>query len=213
MCHVWSAARKQHRRGCCRLTKPPRAGFLFVPRAVAGGVARHDVEAVMAVVHPDIKASFGGDEGIDAFRRLWRPSRAGQRALVASSPRCSRSAAPSRAGRRSWRRTPSADGRTASIRSSTWSLIAADVRIREAPRADAAVVTTLSFAILPVEPNGRARWTRSSGPRYSWTPGASDYVASRLRAKPDRLPRDVYAPPGPLAAWRCSSRETSPLEA
>ena len=39
-------------------------------------VARRDVAAVLAVVDPAIKNSFGGDDGIDGFRRLWRPEAA-----------------------------------------------------------------------------------------------------------------------------------------
>lgn len=34
-------------------------------------LARHDAEAVLAVVHKDIKNSFGGDDGIEEFRKTW----------------------------------------------------------------------------------------------------------------------------------------------
>lgn len=34
-------------------------------------LARRDVEAVLAVVHKDIKNSFGGDDGFDEFKKTW----------------------------------------------------------------------------------------------------------------------------------------------
>lgn len=34
-------------------------------------LARHDKEAVLAVVHKDIKNSFGGDDGVEAFKKNW----------------------------------------------------------------------------------------------------------------------------------------------
>ncbi|HWM91224.1 MAG TPA: SH3 domain-containing protein [Thermoanaerobaculia bacterium] len=46
---------------------------LFAFRAqLQAAVARHDSEAVLAAVHPNIKNSFGGDDGIDAFKRIWK---------------------------------------------------------------------------------------------------------------------------------------------
>lgn len=33
----------------------------------------HDTTALYAMLAPDIKASFGGDGGLDGFRRVWRP--------------------------------------------------------------------------------------------------------------------------------------------
>ncbi|CAN5866353.1 hypothetical protein BH11VER1_BH11VER1_27010 [soil metagenome] len=34
-------------------------------------LARRDKEAVLAVVHKDIKNSFGGDDGVDGFKKTW----------------------------------------------------------------------------------------------------------------------------------------------
>ncbi len=45
-------------------------GFAAFRREVAAIVARRDVEALMRLVHPDIKVSFGGDDGREAFRAV-----------------------------------------------------------------------------------------------------------------------------------------------
>lgn len=39
-------------------------------------VARRDAGAILAVVHPDIKNSLGGDQGLDEFKSTWRLDRA-----------------------------------------------------------------------------------------------------------------------------------------
>ena len=39
-------------------------------------MSRHDVVYVTGVLSPDVKASFGGDEGIAAFKRIWTLDRA-----------------------------------------------------------------------------------------------------------------------------------------
>lgn len=46
-------------------TQPAFAAFRREVRAI---VARRDVEALMRLVHPDIKVGFGGDDGLEAFR-------------------------------------------------------------------------------------------------------------------------------------------------
>lgn len=45
--------------------------FAFRARLIAA-VAGRDAAAILAVVHPDIKCSFGGDHGIADFKRMWR---------------------------------------------------------------------------------------------------------------------------------------------
>lgn len=46
---------------------------LFAFRArLQAAVARHDAEAVLATVDPNVKNSFGGNDGITEFRRTWR---------------------------------------------------------------------------------------------------------------------------------------------
>lgn len=45
-------------------------GFAAFRREVRAIVARRDVEAMVRLAHPDIKISFGGDEGLEAFRAV-----------------------------------------------------------------------------------------------------------------------------------------------
>ena len=46
--------------------------FSFRARLQAA-VARHDTAAVLAVLSPAVKLSFGGDDGVEAFKAMWRP--------------------------------------------------------------------------------------------------------------------------------------------
>jgi hypothetical protein len=47
-----------------------RPGFAAFRREVRAIVARRDVEALIRLAHPDIKISFGGDDGLQAFRAV-----------------------------------------------------------------------------------------------------------------------------------------------
>lgn len=159
-----------------------RPEFFSFRAQLQEAVARHDVDAVMAVVHPNVKASFGGDDGIDAFRQMWRPTEpdtklwgtlAAVLALGGSFEDPKRFIAPYTFSR--W------PGRFDAFEHVA--LVAADVRVREAPRPDAAVMATSSFAILPVVRTGVQlpgdEWTavRLAGTRVG-------YVSSRLARSP-----------------------------
>ena len=50
-----------------------RADFFAFRAQLQAALARRDADALLAAVAPDIKNSFGGDEGVDGFVRLWRP--------------------------------------------------------------------------------------------------------------------------------------------
>jgi hypothetical protein len=51
----------------------PRDPSLFLARArLLRAIAERDTTALLAVVSPNIKNSFGGDDGIDEFRKSWR---------------------------------------------------------------------------------------------------------------------------------------------
>jgi hypothetical protein len=158
-----------------------RPEFFSFRAQLQEAIARHDVDAVMAVVHPNIKASFGGDDGIEAFRRMWRPTEpdsalwgtlAAVLALGGSFQGAETFVAPYTFSR--WPEKFDSFEHVA--------LVAADVRIREAPRADAAVVSTMSFAILPVARN-------ATGTSDEWTAvqlaaNRTGYVSSRLVRSP-----------------------------
>ena len=46
--------------------------FLAFRTRLQAAVTKHDAAALMEVVHPEIKHGFGGDDGIHAFKELWR---------------------------------------------------------------------------------------------------------------------------------------------
>ena len=49
-----------------------RADFFGFREKLQQRIATRDVAALLGIVHPDIKTTFGDDNGIDAFKRLWR---------------------------------------------------------------------------------------------------------------------------------------------
>ena len=172
---------------------PPPTPFLPVDEAarhpdffsfraqLQAAIARRDVEAVVATVNQDIKNGFGGDDGADAFKRIWKLTAAD------SSLWLELGSVLALGG------TFSDDHSfTAPYVFSSWpdrfdafehiAVVASDVRIRDAPRADAASITSISFAILPV--------ARSAGADIEgWTAvqldgGKTGYVTSRLVRSP-----------------------------
>jgi hypothetical protein len=139
-----------------------RPDFFSFRAHLQAAVARHDAEAVMAVVHPNIRNSFGDDDGSEAFRRGWRVNDAN------SGLWAELGAVLALGG------TFQGEGRQTFVAPYTFSrwpgqydsfehivLVAADVRIREAARADGAVVARMSFAILPLARVGDPGETRS----------------------------------------------------
>jgi hypothetical protein len=165
------------------IDEAPRHPDFFSFRAqLQAAIARHNVEAVVGVVNKDIRNSFGGDDGIDGFRRIWKPNEADSTlwaelgAILALGGTFS--------GDQSF---------TAPYVFSRWpdrfdgfehvALVASDVRVREAPRPDAVTLTSLSFAILPVvRSNGIAEvdgWTA-----VQLEGRKTGYVATRLARSP-----------------------------
>lgn len=49
-----------------------RPDFFSFRARLQRAIARHDTAALMEVVHPQIKNSFGGNDGVDEFRSMWR---------------------------------------------------------------------------------------------------------------------------------------------
>ena len=49
-----------------------RPDFLAFRGQLQQIVAKRDVQALFRIVHPQIKIGFGGDDGVAAFRRIWR---------------------------------------------------------------------------------------------------------------------------------------------
>lgn len=53
-----------------------RPSFFSFRASLLEAIARHDVDAVLAIVSPDVKNGFGGNDGIEAFRKTWKLDRA-----------------------------------------------------------------------------------------------------------------------------------------
>ena len=128
-------------------------------RAIAG----HDVRALLSVIDPAIRVSFGPENGRDAFRRDWQLDGPSQES---SGIWTELGAVLALGGQFD---TP--DTFVAPYVFSRWpdrvdafehvALVGADVRIRSEPRANARVVTSLSFAIVPL--------ARTVTPPDGWT--------------------------------------------
>jgi hypothetical protein len=56
-----------------------RADFFAFRARLQAALARRDLDAVLAIVAPDIRNSFGGDDGVEGFLRLWTPREPGSR--------------------------------------------------------------------------------------------------------------------------------------
>lgn len=155
------------------------ASFSAFRKQLLGIIDRHDVPALLEAVHPEIKNTFGDDNGIEAFRRLRRPN-AKNTSL--------------------WKELRSVltlggtfEGPGVFVAPyvfSTWpsdrdalehmALIGDGVRVRAAPRANARVLTVLSRAILgPGAAAADVGWTSVALPD-----GRTGFVSSDLVRDP-----------------------------
>ena len=127
-----------------------RDASFFVFRArLLEAIQRRDLPFVLGILSPDIKNSFGGDDGIEGFKKLWKPEQLDSEfwntlvrviGLGGSFDQAGRFIAPY-----TFSDFPdSIDGFTHGV------VIGEGVRIRRDPKLDAPVVGTLSFDILKV---------------------------------------------------------------
>lgn len=119
---------------------------------LVAAVARRDTAALLAAVHPNIRTSFGDDNGIEAFRRKWLGADARRDlwrelgdvlALGGTFSNDSQFVAPY-----TFSRWPEALDGFEHV-----AVTAADVPLRAAPLEDAAALATVSYAILRLDPN------------------------------------------------------------
>lgn len=153
--------------------------FSFRAR-LATAVARRDSAAVLDAVDEHVKTGFGGDDGRTAFERQWQPQRADSPlwealgavlALGGSFTAPSQFAAPYVYSR--WPEDLDAFAHLA--------VTGSDVRLRAAPRADAAVVGSASFEVLEVAgPATAGGWLPVRLPGGSAAYVAGTYVRSPL---------------------------------
>jgi hypothetical protein len=133
--------------------------FSFRARLQAA-VARHDTAAVLDVLAKDVKLSFGGDDGIEAFAPLWNPEATDSRlwdtlarvlALGGSFDAQGRFAAPYTYSR--WPAGIDVFSHVAAVGSG--------VRVRSAAEEAATIIGQLDFDIVPL--------ADQSGERTGWT--------------------------------------------
>lgn len=135
-------------------------GFLAFRARLQEIVAKHDVKALLEVLDPDIRASFGSDHGVSAFVELWNLKDPGTElwkemgavlALGGTFEDASTFTAPYVFSR--WPYGVDAFDFVA--------VTGSNVRIRSAPRADASVVGTVSYDILELDlgPPDTEGWT------------------------------------------------------
>lgn len=156
---------------------------LFAFRArLQSAVARHDTAAVLEMVDPNIKNSFGGDDGIAAFQRTWNLQEGGESrlweelglllALGGSFQNKDTFVAPYVFSR--WPESADAFEHVA--------VLGANVRVRAEPRAGSAVLAALTFDVVRLSAAGRSRLTPEQA--KEWTAvelrdGRTGYVSSR----------------------------------
>lgn len=151
--------------------------FAFRAR-LQGALARHDVEALMAVVDPHVKNSFGGDDGAEAFRKGWRLDEPGSRLWAALATVVALGGS-----------FQARDTFVAPYTFSKWPepfdsfehvvLTASNVRVRTRPAADAPVAAVLSFAILKIAGQDSDAWRA-----VKLDEGRIGYVSSSLTRSP-----------------------------
>lgn len=158
-----------------------RPDFFSFRAQLQRAIARHDTAALLAVVHPQIRNSFGDNDGVDEFRSTWNIGAADSRiwdvlgtvlGLGGSFLDNDTFAAPYVFSR--WPGKFDAFDHVA--------VIGTNVRVRSQPSADASVIATTSFSILPVaQPDDEVEgWTavRVEGSRTGYI--ASQFVRSPI---------------------------------
>lgn len=156
-----------------------RPDFFSFRAGLQRAIARHDAAALMAVVHPQIKNSFGGNDGIDEFRSMWKIGESDSEiwdelgtvlALGGSFHDADTFVAPYVFSR--W------PGQFDSFEHVA--VVGSNVRVRSQPDTASSPIDTVSFAILPV--------AREATDTEGWTgvqiDGKIGYVASAYARSP-----------------------------
>jgi hypothetical protein len=129
--------------------------FIFRAR-LQEALAKHDMAFVLSVVTPDIQIGFGGDDGIEAFKKAWKPE-------AKDSGMWSELARVLALGGKF-----TEDGQfQAPYVSAAWpedldpiehvAIVGENVRVREKPDANSAVMASLSYDLVTlVESSGQA---------------------------------------------------------
>jgi len=158
-----------------------RPDFFSFRATLQRAVARHDAAALVAIVHPHIKNSFGGNDGIDEFRTMWKVTEPDTEiwdvlgsvlALGGSFHDADTFVAPYVFSR--WPEQFDSFEHVAVIGSS--------VRVRSQPDTTSGAIDTVSFAILPVarQATDKEGWTAVQIDRQRVGYISSAYVRSPI---------------------------------
>ena len=165
------------------------ASFAAFRKKLLEAVRRRDSEFVLGVVHPGIRNTFGMDDGLRLFREKWQPERADS-ALWAELETILTAGGKFRIDRGSKRfwapyayaaEWPKGFDDPFSAHSA---IMGKDVRLRAAPRADAAVVALLTYNIVetlgePVDDRKGGKWVKVCA-----STGLEGYVAGQYVRHP-----------------------------
>jgi hypothetical protein len=156
-----------------------RPDFFTFRARLAAAVAQRDVAAILDAVHPDIKSSFGGDDGIEDFKRMWRLDESDSMfwkefgtvlALGGSFDDTDAFTAPYTFSR--WPNDVDAFDYVA--------VVGSQVRIRSLPRADASVISQASYRILQLDREATSKdWTSEEFTAIK-IDGRKGYIATRF---------------------------------
>lgn len=160
--------------------------FLLFRARLLEAAQAGDTAYVLSVLDPDVRASFGGDHGVDGFRRLW---------LYGTTPgdedlwtALTRTLA---LGSTYGRTDDGAPMATAPYVYGAWpdsldafghlAVVGERVRVRAAPRPDAETLTTLTYAVVPTiyAPDLPEDWRR-----VTLADGRTGYVAAAYLRSP-----------------------------
>src|SRR6187455_293875 len=126
-----------------------RPEFFSFRAQLQQAIARRDTTALLAAVDPNIKNSFGGNDGIDEFKSMWKIGQADSEIWDELGTVLSMGGSffdeHTFVAPYVFSKWPEAMDSFEHI-----AIVGANVRVRAEPRADAALVETVSFAILPV---------------------------------------------------------------
>jgi hypothetical protein len=161
-----------------------RPDFFSFRASLQRAIARHDSAAILAVVHPEIRNSFGDDGGIDEFTSKWKLGDQSSEiweelgavlALGGSFQDANTFAAPYVFSR--WPEQFDSFEHVA--------VTGANVRVRSQPDVTATAIDTVSFAILPT--------TREGTDKEGWTAVQIDTRVGYISSAYVRSPIDYRA--------------------
>jgi hypothetical protein len=160
-----------------------QADFFTFRAHLQAAIARRDVQTVLANVHKDVKNSFGGNDGIVEFQKLWRIGQPDSPlwkemgtvlALGGTFDAAGRFVAPYIFSR--WPEAVDAFEHVA--------IVGTNVRVRAAPRTDSATLTSLTFGIVALAPDAKPLSAESGWTAIRLRDGRTGYVASQFARSP-----------------------------